>query len=185
MENGSKGYRSLLVEGLADYEPFDATEAAHLRALIQFLDRCSRPFSRETPEGHVTGSAILLDKDRERALLLWHEKLRRWLQPGGHTEAVDVSPQTTALRELVEETGIPEPALNLVKDKVFDVDVHLIAARETTGAHFHYDLRFLFRLVDGFDSQAHGFRWVDFEALAGMEDESLSRLGRKLRLGGA
>ena len=42
---------------------------------------------------------------RDRTLLLWHKKVQAWLPPGGHIEA-DELPETAALREVREETGL-------------------------------------------------------------------------------
>lgn len=40
-----------------------------------------------------------------RVLLHWHEKLRRWLPPGGHIEPNEL-PDDAARRETREETGV-------------------------------------------------------------------------------
>ena len=39
-----------------------------------------------------------------RVLLHWHEKLQRWLPPGGHIEPGEL-PDDAATREVLEETG--------------------------------------------------------------------------------
>lgn len=41
----------------------------------------------------------------ERTLLLWHNKVGTWLPPGGHIRP-DELPETAALREVLEETGL-------------------------------------------------------------------------------
>lgn len=43
--------------------------------------------------------------DAKKVLLVFHDKLKKWLPPGGHLEP-DETPQQGALRELLEETGI-------------------------------------------------------------------------------
>jgi 8-oxo-dGTP pyrophosphatase MutT (NUDIX family) len=43
--------------------------------------------------------------DRRRVLLHYHQKLNRWLPPGGHIEPGEL-PDEAALREVLEETGI-------------------------------------------------------------------------------
>ena len=42
---------------------------------------------------------------RERVLLHFHQKLQRWLPPGGHIEPNEL-PDEAALREVLEETGV-------------------------------------------------------------------------------
>ena len=163
-----------------DYNSFDATEAAHVAQLRAFVARVPEAASRATQEGHLTGSAFLVNAERTAAWLIWHEKLQRWLQPGGHLEPEDASAWHGALRELCEETGLTETEVSS-DGQLFDVDVHLIPARGNEAAHFHYDLRFLFVLREG-ASPITG-RWIALTELAGFDEASLARLARKVLAG--
>ena len=159
-----------------DFSPFDPTEAAHVAQVREFVCRVAEPASRLTLEGHLTGSAFLLNTDGTSAWLIWHEKLQRWLQPGGHLEPDDASPWHGALRELCEETGLSEA--DVESDGIlFDVDVHAIPARSDEPTHFHHDLRFLFVLREGTAPKTG--RWIALTELAAFPEESLSRLARK------
>ncbi len=176
-------YQSTLLTCLNQYQPFDSAEAAHRLSIIQFLKQTQYPFSRSTQHGHITSSAVLVNADSSAALLVWHRKLKRWLQPGGHCEpASDTSTHATALRELLEETGLSTPAVALVDTTPFDVDVHLIPATRTEPAHYHYDVRYLFRLT-GEQVEIDGARWVALPILAESVDDSIARFGKKLLSG--
>ena len=48
--------------------------------------------------------AVLVVRN-DRILLHWHEKLGRWLPPGGHIEPNEL-PDDAAIREVMEETGV-------------------------------------------------------------------------------
>lgn len=163
-----------------NYDAFDATEAVHVANLRAFVARVTAPASRSTQEGHLTGSAFLVNPDGTEAWLIWHEKLQRWLQPGGHLEPEDASPWHGALRELCEETGLREGEV-LSDGALFDVDVHLIPARAAEPDHFHYDLRYRFTLREGVAPTTG--RWIPLEELAAFDEESLSRLARKALAG--
>ncbi|NJM40463.1 MAG: NUDIX domain-containing protein [Anaerolineae bacterium] len=108
----------LLLDSLAGYAALDATEQHSLDRMREFLRTTPAPFSRSTLEGHITGSAVLIDAPCSMMLMIWHEKLQRWLQPGGHCEpGEDADVQATALRELMEETGLPASSLKLASER--------------------------------------------------------------------
>jgi 8-oxo-dGTP pyrophosphatase MutT (NUDIX family) len=52
---------------------------------------------------HFTATTYVVHN--ERVLLHWHKKLDCWLPPGGHIDR-DELPETAALREVKEETGL-------------------------------------------------------------------------------
>jgi len=51
-----------------------------------------------------TASAFVLNRDN-KILLLWHKKLDKYVQPGGHILDNEL-PHEAAIREVLEETGI-------------------------------------------------------------------------------
>src|SRR6476659_4087444 len=91
---------------LTDYAPSDDRERAFRERMLA-LCGASEPFSRAafTP-GPFTASAFVLSPDRRRLLVVFHRKLGRWLQPGGHIEPSDASIVDAARREVEEETGV-------------------------------------------------------------------------------
>jgi len=50
-------------------------------------------------------SAYTIDFENEAVLLVYNEKLEKWLQPGAHIDGFE-EPWETAIRETFEETGI-------------------------------------------------------------------------------
>ena len=135
---------------------------------------------RTTEPGHLTGSALVVDAPGERVLLLFHTKLQRWLQPGGHADG-DHELAGVALREATEETGIS--ALRVMVPAV-DVDIHEIPGRGDVPAHLHLDLRFVVvappdpALRGNHESEA--LRWVTPDELRDLADErGLLRLAER------
>lgn len=169
---------------LREHEPVDAREAHHLKTLRELLTNHAEPFARDHYDpGHFTASAFVLAPDAQALLLIYHGKLKRWLQPGGHVEESDADLLAAARRELAEETGLTDVHVRL-SGCPLDVDVHRIPARASEASHLHYDVRFLFQALTesaSAASDAEQVRWVRFDALDSVEtDESVRRAVRKI-----
>jgi 8-oxo-dGTP pyrophosphatase MutT (NUDIX family) len=133
--------------------------------------------------GHFTASAFILSPERDALLLIFHGKLGRWLQPGGHVDAGDLDLLAAARREAAEEVGLAQ--LELLAPAPFDLDVHDIPARREDPAHRHFDVRFLFRAQTRearAGSDAKAARWVPLPDISlDISDRSVMRAVEKLR----
>ncbi|MEM9563258.1 MAG: NUDIX hydrolase [Actinomycetota bacterium] len=142
------------------------------RRVIDFAGTHPDALHRSCLQGHLTGSAFVIDAAGERALLLHHAKLDRWLQPGGHADG-DGNLAGVAWREATEETGLA--GLRLVLPAI-DLDIHAIPARPGEPEHLHLDLRFAAVAPEGatvaHNHEALGARWVDADdpAVTGSPD---------------
>jgi 8-oxo-dGTP pyrophosphatase MutT (NUDIX family) len=127
----------------------------------------------------------VLSPNKAEVLLIFHGKLHRWLQPGGHVDPEDPDILEAAKREVAEEVGIDGAGLDLLADGIFDIDVHEIPARKQDPKHSHFDVRFLFRahsLQMCAGSDAKDARWVPLDQIDGVEqDASVMRAVQKIR----
>ena len=136
---------------LALVEAFDPTTdgraLASVEQTVELLEHSAAPLDRTHYDpGHVTASAVVLAPDRQHVLLVYHPRLQRWLQPGGHVERPDRTVHDTARREGREETGI---ALDTdLPSALVAVDVHEIPATDAEPFHLHHDLMFHFCVPD-------------------------------------
>lgn len=128
---------------------------------------------------HFTASAIVFD-DSERVLLVHHNKLRQWLYPGGHVEPNE-DPAQAALREVLEEAGVPA---EVISDPLFAhpaVTVHpppyaileMQVSDSKVGMHRHIDLVYVLRatstdLTAQLD-EVGGAQWMPIADVAGLD----------------
>lgn len=169
--------RSLLVT----LEPFDVREEGYVKAMLALLEVGGRSLSRTHFEpGHFTASGFVVSPDRRSLLLVHHEKLGKWLQPGGHVENDDADLEAAARREVVEETRLG--SLDLLGP--LDVDIHRFPERGDEPAHDHFDVRFGFVAGSSVATAGAGTTevgWFSLEEVAAWEDRpSLARPASKL-----
>jgi 8-oxo-dGTP pyrophosphatase MutT (NUDIX family) len=170
-----------LASALDQYRSPDPNEAEARTRFLDLLGAHPRCFWRDQFPAHFTASAWLVSADGERALLMHHRKLDRWLQPGGHADG-DAELPRVALREAEEETGLS----GLVVDAaLFDLDAHQIPARTHEPAHWHYDVRFVVRatrsetFAANDESRAMAWRPVREIAIDTGIDPSIRRMARR------
>ncbi len=156
------------VAELATYQPSDDEQAATRQRMLEFLACHPDALWRSCRDGHLTGSALVADADAEHVLVLFHAKVRRWLQPGGHVDG-DANLAAVALREATEETGID--GLRVVCPAI-DLDIHEFHAAGEPD-HLHLDTRFLVLAPAGAavrgNHESEGLRWVTLDQLPILE----------------
>ena len=148
-----------------------------------FVLRQPRCFERDCwDDGHVTGSALVVDRTAACLLLTHHAKVGKWLQLGGHADG-DPYPLAVACREAAEESGL---AVTPLQTDIIDLDIHGPASRGRNPSHYHYDVRFLLqtRHSEAFTVTAESLalRWVPFDEVESLTtDPGLLRLVGKCR----
>lgn len=82
-------------------------EYAVIDELIEYVKDQEDCFERKPKNGakHIAASVLLVTPDFNKALFLWHTKIKCWTQPGGHADG-NSNIHVVALKELEEETGI-------------------------------------------------------------------------------
>ena len=139
------------------------TEAGYRERMKNFVRTHEDCFRSDLLPGHVTGSAWVVNPNRDRVLMLHHKKHAQWFQPGGHADG-DPDIRRVALRETQEETGIAPEQIRLLSADIFDIDIHTVPASPDSPRHLHYDVRFLIEIDDRLpipgNDESHEVIWV-------------------------
>ncbi len=177
-------HRQDLIKKLEAYNPeFEAEQEFRVR-FLDFIKNNKDCFERTLPEGHITGSAWIVNHDKTKFLMTHHQKLDRWLQLGGHADG-DTDIINVATKEALEESGLH--SVKLLSQEIFDIDIHTIPARKQDPEHLHYDVRFLFEadeqesLIVSNESKNLGWLTIDELQASCGENDSIFRMAKKTR----
>jgi 8-oxo-dGTP pyrophosphatase MutT (NUDIX family) len=177
--NSSRAIGTMLEE-FQSYQPYDDLEAQHQRKLINLIQTNADPLGADCFDpGHATGSVWVFAPATRQVAMIFHNKIKRWLQPGGHADLGEPNLKVAALRETREELGLQ---FTLGQASLFDLDVHLIPAGRYP-EHWHFDVRYLC-LCDvqplTEENESSPAQWFDLDYLASLElDAGLDRMIKK------
>ena len=129
-------------------------------------------FLRSNLKAHITASAFVIDRSAARILLIYHKKLEKWLQPGGHCDG-EQNTLAVAIREVFEETGVVIQADN---QPIIDLDIHTIPPRREVPEHEHFDVRYLFEADSALplirNHETLALEWVSWNDLPQYTEEA-------------
>ncbi|MGE0931085.1 NUDIX hydrolase [Peijinzhouia sedimentorum] len=171
-----------LRSSLSLYQPINDQEANYKTQMLELFSEGKIAFERTRKAGHFTASAWVLDPSSQKALLVLHSKIEKWLQPGGHADG-NQNLQEVATKELAEETGIT--SIETLKSTIFDLDVHTIPEHKGIPAHLHYDMRFIFRGNSQarmqINHESKDIQWVPLDEIPELvsKDPSICRMVEK------
>ena len=117
----------MFARDLRSWYPKEASQESLKREYLGFIERPGDgSLDRDGGREHVTASCFIFTPDLENVLLCFHKKARFWVQVGGHIEPEDVSVSAAAIREAIEESGIPD--ITLIAATPMDLDRHDLGA---------------------------------------------------------
>ncbi|GAA5041596.1 NUDIX hydrolase [Nocardia callitridis] len=160
---------------LESWSPTIDPERSLREAMRAFLDSAPRGCLREHAPGHITASAVVFSHDEREVLLTLHPRVGRWIQLGGHCEESDDTVAAAALREAVEESGIPDLTID---PELYGAQAHPITCSLGVPTR-HLDLLFRVTAPEGAvpvrSAESTDLRWWPVAALPDNSDVLLRR----------
>lgn len=168
--------RDSAISILSDWQPPNPAQDSLRHAVLAFVHGRDDACRRECEAGHVTASAIVLDDTGTQVLLTLHPRLGRWVQLGGHCDDDDPDIVTAALREAVEESGVPDLR---IAPELAALHVHPVTCSLGIPTR-HLDLQFVAHAPAGaqivLSDESEDLRWWPVDALPSGTDYALAHL---------
>ena len=172
---------------IEDYTPCNEQETADKDMMIEYMNTFEDTLTRENKVCHFTASSWIVNKERTKVLMIYHNIYNSWAWTGGHCDG-DPDVFHVALKEAEEETSLKsvKPLTNdLASIEILTVDGHVKRGKYVS-SHVHLNCSFLMEADE--KEQLHikkdensGVKWVDInEALKLTSEPKMVNIYKKL-----
>ena len=108
-----------LIRQIENYPPFNEQEEKDKALILGWIRNNENAFSRENTVAHITASAWVVNKDRSKVLMVYHNIYNSWSWLGGHADG-ETDLLSVAIREVKEEAGISN--VRPVSEEIFSLE---------------------------------------------------------------
>lgn len=133
-----------LIDQITAYEPFNHQEATDKELILKCLKSHEDIFSRDNKIAHITASAWVVNKNRDRILMIYHNIYDSWSWMGGHADG-DRDLLYVAKKEVLEESGLTQ--VQAVSDNIFSLETLTVDGHEKNEnyvpSHLHLNITYL------------------------------------------
>lgn len=166
-----------LKQQIQNYQPYNEQEKKDKEVMLKYLATFDNLLTRENEFAHFTASAWVVNKERTKVLMIYHNIYQSWAWTGGHADGEE-NLQKVALREVEEETGLQN--LELMDDAIYSLEILTVNGHVKRGkyvsSHLHLNLTFL---IEADEQEAtkikqdenSGVKWVSIEEATKVTNE--------------
>lgn len=133
------------IELIKVYAPCNEQEEKDKDLIIKYLNMFDDILTRDNEMVHITSSAFVLNKTRNKALMVHHNIFNSWSWTGGHADG-EKDLLLVAIKEVKEETGLKN-FFPINKD-ILSLDILPVIGHKRRGkyvsSHLHISVAYLF-----------------------------------------
>lgn len=152
---------------IKEYQPTDEREELDKEVMLEFIENNEDVLTRNNKIAHFTTSAWIVNKERTKVLMIYHNIYDSWAWVGGHADG-DEDLFHVVKKEIEEETGLTK--IKPIKDGIYGLNVvtvnNHIKRGKIVNSHLHLDIEFAF-VADEKDKirikedENSGVKWID------------------------
>lgn len=176
-----------LKEQIQRYIPYNEQEESDKEIMLKSLDVFEDMLTRENKICHFTASNWIVNKDRTKVLMIYHNIYKSWAWVGGHADG-DADLLHVALKEAQEETGLKN--FKVLSDRIFGITIGTVESHIKRGkfvsSHLHFDCCYLLEADENEElhikeDENSGVKWIDIDkAVEISNEENMKPIYRKL-----
>lgn len=179
---------------IANYNPYNEQEKNDKKIMLDYMEKFDNLLTRENEIAHFTASSWVVNKERTKVLMIYHNIYNSWAWTGGHADG-DNDLLYTAIREVEEETGVKD--IKSLDNDIFSLETICVNGHIKRGkyvsSHLHFNLTFLLEVDEKEtlkikEDENSGVRWIPIEDIneycseQWMKDKIYSKLIEKLNI---
>ena len=111
--------RQKLIDQIEKYKPYNEQEEKDKILILDWIRNNENAFSRENAVAHMTASAWVVNRERTKVLMVYHNIYNSWSWLGGHADG-ETDLLSVAVREVKEEAGISN--VRPVSEEIFSLE---------------------------------------------------------------
>lgn len=129
---------------IKNYKPFNEQESKDKEIILKCIDTFEDVITRNNEIAHLTSSTFVINKNRDKVLMIHHNIYNTWSWMGGHNDG-DYDFLNVAMKELEEETGVSNG--KVIGSGIFSLDVLDVKSHIKKGKyvapHLHLSIAYL------------------------------------------
>ena len=133
-----------LIRQIERYTPFNEQETADKATLLTLLRQDTDISRRDHLIAHLTASAWVVNPERNKVLMAYHNLYNSWAWLGGHADG-NFDLAAVAVKEAREESGLTD--VRLVSDDILSLEILTVDGHEKKGkyvpSHLHLNVTYL------------------------------------------
>ena len=182
-----------LKENIESFIPYNIQEENDKKLILEYIDMFPDILTRDNKLCHFTASNWIVNKDRTKVLMAYHNIYNSWAWTGGHADG-DEDLLRVSIKEASEETGINN--LKLLSDGIFSIEILPVSAHIKRGhfvsSHLHLNCTYLFEANEEDEirikeDENSGVSWIDIDKAIEVSQEDhmkviYQKINDKLRI---
>ena len=160
-----------LKDKIENYLPFNEQEEKDKKQFLKFIDTFDDFLTRDNVFGHFSASAFVVNRERTKMAVVYHNIFGGWIYPGGHADGEE-DLLAVAVREVEEETGLKAKVINpnIFAIQSLPIKGHIKRGKYVS-AHMHLDVVYLLEADDSIplvyrEDESKGVKWITFKEAA-------------------